>query len=206
MASLPQSVMAYATAPTVLPTDAAGSLDMYYKPSYSTTPIMGYPGFLSTYSVTLSSPGHPLAAFTDSRFDTSTHAQGAFVQGFGNQQVPSSAPTVDLGSGIMAKEFPNALLGTTEIVWQEGRWTVRVSGTSAPPDSEASAVVAFLHRYFMPVPTTSGGISVDVTPTGTQATVSWTSGSELLLVRAYPGAASPAETALGMAISMRSYK
>ena len=206
MSSLPQSVLTGAMAPTVLPMDAAGSADMYYKPSYSTAPIMGYAGFQSTYSVTLSSPEHQLAAFTRSLFDSSAHAQDALIQGFGDQQVPASAETVDLGYGITAKEFPNALLGTTEIVWQEGRWTVRVSGSSSAPVAEASQVAAFLHRYFMPVPTTSGGISVDAASAGTQATVTWTSGDDLLVVRAYPGATSPAQTAMRMAISMESYK
>lgn len=203
MEKMPQAVLTSALAPTVLPLDVAGSPDMYFKPTYSTTPIMSYP-YKSTYTVLLSSPKHPLASFSDMRFANASQAQIAIEQSFGNQPVPATAQSVSLGYDITAKQFTDSVTGSVFIEWTEGRWTVRVSGTTAPT-KEASAVAEYMHSHFLPAPETSGAVQVVVSSAGVSAAVGWTQDGNVYVVHAQPGAKDPAWTAMGMAISMRSY-
>lgn len=206
MGKLPGNVLTDAFAPTELPIDVAGSTSMYFKPSYETHPIMGYPGFQSNYSVLLSAPTHPLASFTGAHYDTAAHADGGFVSSVGNQPVPSGAQAVNLGYGITAKQYTDATLGVIILQWQEGRWTVRVSQSGKAPKEEASAVAQYMHEHVLPVPSQAGVVSVTESSAGVKASVGWTEGQDIYVVQTQPGTTDPAWTAMGMAISMHAYK
>lgn len=93
------------------------------------------------------------------------------------------------------------------IGWSEGNRTIRVknAGNTSAPTSAANQVADYLNAHFIPAPHDKGSIVVLTGTTGTVAVVTWQENNKLLETDANKYAKNPISTALGMAISMRSY-
>lgn len=92
---------------------------------------------------------------------------------------------VDLGHNI--KGFWDCGCGHQSIIWNEGRWCIRVDGPTDKtyasknyPDSKALAisVVAYLNKYMLPAPHTIGIINMSTwqNESSDRATVEWQNG------------------------------
>lgn len=202
------NVLVGAEAPTTVPMPASGSNELFYKTAESTTPIMSHPGFLSSYSVTLSSPKHQIADFSDHRFDTSAHASQLMSYTLMDVPLSGTQSAVSVGQkhhqAILAVESNHS---ASVIGWTEGNWTIRVKDTanSSAPMSAANEVADYLDAHFMPIPQDKGSIVVETGASGTVAVVTWQENNMLYETDANEYASNPISTALQMSISMRRY-
>jgi len=208
MITFPARVLTGAEAPTTIPLPASGSNELFYKTAESTTPIMSHPGFLSSYSVTLSSPSHQIADFSGLRYDSSSHASQAMSYSLESAPLSGSQSSVFVGNkhhkAILAVDAPSS---TSVIGWSEGNWTIRVKNAdnTSAPTRVANQVADYLDAHFMPIPHDKGLINVLTGTTGTVAVVTWQEKNQLFETDANKYAKNPISTALGMSISMRNY-
>ncbi len=218
MQQFPANVLQSAKAPTVLPTSASDSSQMYYR-TWDTTS-----GSILNYSVQLSSPHYRLATFMGSIYSGIPAGNSVWLPNGVPQNAQTTNETVDLVTGIVghgqtfvapkdsAKEVSSA-----SISWTEGRWHIEVSRTQGTrmPIAEANTIASYLHSHFMPVPETKGSIFVNVYPgensegqpvgTAVDETIKWQEGTHVYEVDTYSHTKNPIETGLAMAISMKPY-
>lgn len=123
--------------------------------------------------------GTLIASVEGTEYTDPAHAQ-ASISGYQQVNV-SRAPVVDdLGHGIKASE--EGAVGHNYIMWNEGRWLVRIDSPNDSaymnktyPDSKqlAKKIVTFLNRYFLPAPQDIGVITVNNWDHNSQTTVQW---------------------------------
>jgi len=208
MKTFPANVLTWAEASTTIPLSASGSNELFYKTAESTTPIMSHPGFLSSYSVTLSSPSHQIADFSGLRYDSSSHASQAMSYSLESAPLSGSQSSVFVGSKHHNATLAVDAHGATSVIgWSEGNWTIRVKNAdnTSAPTLVANQVADYLDAHFMPVPHGKGLINVQTGTTGTVAVVTWQETNQLFETDANKYAKNPISTALGMSISMRNY-
>jgi len=199
-------VLTGAEAPTEVPQAASGSNQLFYKIAQSTTPIMGYPGFESSYTVTLSSPYHQIANFSGVRYESSTHASDALTSSLGSSPNTGSQSTVYVGGGNHKADLTtDATSSSSTIRWSEGRWTIQVTTTSTP-SSLANQIANYLDAHFIPVPQNKGFIFASDHGSTETVMVTWQENNEIYGVLTNNHTKQPVDTALGMAISMRKYQ
>ncbi|MFD1675766.1 hypothetical protein [Alicyclobacillus fodiniaquatilis] len=209
MSRFSSAVLTGAEAPTMLPQASNGDNQMFYSTSSSTQAVMGVTPFVSSLHVTLKSTDNTLAMWNVTHYQSTDLADQGYQDIMGKETTDSSQDPGVLLTGNHPAYVTNDN-GSAGIHWSEGRWQISVTAynTEVVPTPVADKVAKYLDAHFMPVPETHAAIYIDIDTNKSQnmaVNVLWQENSNLYQVNTTQSTASPVDTALGMAISMKPY-
>ncbi|AEJ42397.1 hypothetical protein TC41_0431 [Alicyclobacillus acidocaldarius subsp. acidocaldarius Tc-4-1] len=209
MTSLGENGFQGADAPTYVPQPAGGGSTSYN--AHNTQPSAHGPQFLVGYHVDLLTGGQPYASYEVDHF-VSTSQAASSISSFASAVHGGAMPSG--GTGIVLPNNHSAQMATvgnsTVVYWSDNGWNFQVvnENTSVPPTPIVDKLVSALSSTSLPATDGVGRVIVDnQNPSGMNVTVTviWSQKGNVYEVQTTNSAASPIQSALQMAGSMRSY-